>query len=112
MTQPNLINQSEVSQVSEESCLIEILKEIQETPQEYWSNLLEIIRVFRKSVTSKRELLTDFQPEDLDRQNQEILNQQHQALKELTKEWLEEGDKQEQTETWEYLTQGTDDNPF
>ncbi|MBD2501313.1 hypothetical protein [Anabaena azotica] len=112
MTQPNLINQSDVSQVSEESCLIEILEEIQETPQEHWSNLLEIIRVFRKSVTSRRELLTHLQQENLDRQNQEILNQQHQALQELTREWLEEGDEQEQTETWESLTQGIDDNPF
>lgn len=33
MTQPNLINQSEANQVSEETCLIEIFKEIQEIPQ-------------------------------------------------------------------------------
>ncbi|MBE9050854.1 hypothetical protein IQ243_10590 [Nostocales cyanobacterium LEGE 11386] len=112
MTQPNLINQTEVSQINEETCLIEILQEIQETPQEYWSNLLEIIRVFRKSVTIKPELLSHFQQEDWNRQNQEILNHQHQALKELTKEWLEAGDEQEQTETWEYLNQAIDDNPF
>ncbi|MBD2360891.1 hypothetical protein H6G36_06815 [Anabaena minutissima FACHB-250] len=111
MTQPNLINKAEISKTHEETCLIEILGEIQATPKEYWSNLLEIIRVFRKSVTIKPEVLTHFQ-QDLDKQNQEVLNQQHQALKQLTKQWLEEGDEQEQTETWEYLTQSTDDNPF
>lgn len=112
MTQPNLINQAEASNISEESCLTEILQEIQETPQEYWSNLLEIIRVFRKSVTIKPELLTNFGQEDLNSQTKKLLHQQHQALKELTKEWIKSGDKQEQTETWEYLNQAIDNNPF
>ncbi|AFY50564.1 hypothetical protein Nos7524_4827 [Nostoc sp. PCC 7524] len=112
MTQPNLINQAEASHISEASCLTEILQEIQETPQEYWSNLLEIMRVFRKSVTIKPELLTNFEQEDLDIQTKKLLHQQHQALKELTKEWLQAGDEREQTETWEYLNQAIDDNPF
>ncbi len=111
MSQFNLINKSEVSKNREESFLIEMLSEIQEIPQEYWSNLLEIIRVFRKTVTIKPELLSQSQQE-LDKQEQKISNQQHQALKQLTKQWLEEGDEKEQTETWEYLTQAIDDNPF
>jgi len=111
MSESNLINKSEVSKSREESFLIEMLSEIQEIPQEYWSNLLEIIRVFRKSVTIKSELLSQSQQE-LDKQEQEILNQQHQALKQLTKQWLEAGDEKEQTETSEYLTQEIDDNPF
>ncbi|MBW4563766.1 MAG: hypothetical protein KME32_21995 [Mojavia pulchra JT2-VF2] len=109
MSQSNLINKSEVSKSREESFLIELLSEIQETPQEYWSNLLEIIRVFRKSVTIKPELLTN-SPEELDKHEQKILHHQHQALKKLTKQWLEEGDGHEQTETWEYLNQAIDDN--
>jgi uncharacterized damage-inducible protein DinB len=111
MSQSNLINKSEVSHSSDESFLIEILTEIQETPKEYWSNLLEIIRVFRKSVTIKPELLTN-SPQELDQHEQKILHQQHQALKELSKQWLEEGDEHEQTETWESLNQPIDDNPF
>lgn len=35
----------------------------------------------------------------------EKLIQQHQALSKLTKEWIEEGDEKEQTETWNYLHQ-------
>ncbi|MBD2681338.1 MULTISPECIES: hypothetical protein [Nostoc] len=69
----------------EETCMVEILKEIQEMPKEYWPNLLAIIRVFRESVTIKQELLT-YSQKELDKQEQEILNQQHQALKQLTKE--------------------------
>jgi hypothetical protein len=113
MSQSNLINNSEFSKSREESFLIEILTEIQETPQEYWENLLKIIRLFRKSVTIKPELLTN-SLEELDKHEQKILHQQHQALKELTKQWLEEGDEYEQTETWEYLNRAMDDddNPF
>ncbi len=111
MSQPNLIKEAEVSNNRGETSIIEILREIQETPKHYWPNLLEIIRLFRESVTIKPELLTFFQKE-LDKQEQEILNQQHQALKELTKQWLEEGDEEEQTETWKKLTQGIDENPF
>ncbi|MBW4649351.1 MAG: hypothetical protein KME06_11785 [Kastovskya adunca ATA6-11-RM4] len=38
------------------------------------------------------------------------LAEQHKALSELTKLWLEEGDEQEQTETWEYLRQVLDED--
>ncbi|BAY61952.1 hypothetical protein NIES22_20190 [Calothrix brevissima NIES-22] len=111
MSQSNLINKSEFTKSSDESFLIEILSEIQQTPQEYWENLLEIVRVFRKSVTIKPELISQSQQE-LDKHEQKILNHQHQALKELTKQWLEQGDGDEQTETWESLNQVSDDNPF
>ena len=91
MSQSDLINKPELSNTTKENHLIEILREIQATPKEYWPN---------------SQLEIDAQ--------QQILNQQHQALKELTKEWLEEGEQEEQTETWEYLRQKQeiDDNPF
>ncbi|MDZ8105864.1 MAG: hypothetical protein RM338_09625 [Nostoc sp. DedQUE12a] len=109
MSQPNLIKEAEASNNQKETCLIEILREIQETPKEYWPNLLAIMRVFRESVTIKPELVSN-SPKELNKQEQEILNQQHQSLKQLTKQWLEEGDEKEQTETWEYLSQAIDDN--
>ncbi|MTJ47921.1 hypothetical protein [Dolichospermum sp. UHCC 0259] len=111
MSQPNLINKPEVSNIAEENCLTEILGEIQATPKEYWQNLLQIMRVFRESVTFKTELLNHDQQE-IDAQQQQILNQQSQALKQLTKEWIEEGELEDQTETWEYLRQEIDENPF
>ncbi len=112
MSQSDLINKPELSNTIEENHLIEILREIQATPKEYWPNLLQIMRVFRESVTFKPEIFNHSHLE-IDAQ-QQILNQQHQALKELTEEWLEEGEQEEQTETWEYLRQKQeiDDNPF
>ncbi|AFZ58111.1 hypothetical protein H6G54_15685 [Anabaena cylindrica FACHB-243] len=104
MSQPNLINKPEVTNTTKENYLTEILHEIQTTPKEYWPNLLQIMRVFRESVTFKTDLLNHNQQE-IDAKQQQLLNQQHQALKQLTKEWLEEGEQQEQTETWEYLRQ-------
>lgn len=109
MSQPDLINKPEVNNNAEESYLTEILQEIQATPKQYWPNLLQILRVFRESVTLKTELSNHTQPE-IDTQHQQLLNQQHQALKRLTKEWLEEGEQEEQTETWEYLRQEIDEN--
>jgi len=111
MSQPNLINKPEVTNTTKENYLTEILREIQTTPKEYWPNLLQIMRVFRESVTFKTELLNHNQQE-IDAKQQQILNQQYQSLKQLTKEWIEEGELQEQTETWEYLRQEIDENPF
>ncbi|MFM7407357.1 MAG: hypothetical protein ACKO3K_12030 [Cuspidothrix sp.] len=80
MSQLNLINKQEVTNTIKENYLTEILREIQTTPKEYWPNLLQIMRVFRESVTFKTELLNHNQQE-IDAQQQQILNQQHQGLK-------------------------------
>ena len=101
-TQKNVIkNQSEHSQNNNyaETSIIELLEEIQTTPREYWSNLLQIMRLFRESVTKNSQL------SDSSEEENHQLTQQHIALSELTQQWIEEGDEQEQTETWEYLKQ-------
>jgi hemerythrin superfamily protein len=90
-----------------EVSITELLQEIQQTPREYWSNLLEIIRLFRESVTLKLDLSGNSEQET---QETDRLTQQHKALSKLTKEWIEEGDEQEQTETWQYLRQALDEN--
>lgn len=91
--------QLEDSYNNAEVSIIELLEEIQTTPKEYWSNLLQIMRLFRESVT-KNSKITDASEEENQR-----LTQQHIALSELTQQWVEEGDETEQTETWEYLKQ-------
>ncbi|HLO88658.1 MAG TPA: hypothetical protein VK203_27115 [Nostocaceae cyanobacterium] len=111
MSQSELIDNPELNNSFEESYLTDVLREIHATPQAYWPNLVQILRVFRESVTLKSELSNHTQSE-IDTQHQDILNQQHQALKKLTKEWLEEGEQEEQTKTWEYLRQTVDENPF
>ncbi len=87
-----------------EVSIIELLEEIQTTPREYWSNLLQIMRLFRESVTKNS------QSSDISEEENHRLTQQHNALRELTQQWIEEGDETEQTETWEYLKQKLDEN--
>ncbi|MBE9211499.1 hypothetical protein IQ247_01990 [Plectonema cf. radiosum LEGE 06105] len=87
-----------------ETSIVELLEEIQTTPREYWSNLLQIMRLFRESVTKNSQL------PDISKEENHRLIQQHIALSELTQEWIQEGDEIEQTETWEYLKQKLDEN--
>ncbi|NEQ67433.1 MAG: hypothetical protein F6K21_18375 [Symploca sp. SIO2D2] len=90
--------------------LAKLMVEIQQTPAEYLPNLLQILRLFRESVTLK-QISSDAPEQKSTPETQESnqLTQQHQALKELTKAWIEEGDEEEQTETWEYLRQALDE---
>jgi uncharacterized damage-inducible protein DinB len=91
--------------------LAKLLLEIQQTPEEYLPNLLQIVRLFRESITMK-PVRSDASEQNATPETLETnrLAQQHKALKELTRQWIEEGDEQEQTETWEYLRQALDEN--
>jgi hypothetical protein len=99
------------STVSDNHVLAKLILEIQQTPEEYLPNLLQIVRLFRESVTlnptSSDTSEQNATPETLEANR---LAQQHKALKELTRLWIEEGDEQEQTETWEYLRQALDED--
>lgn len=92
--------------------IAELLQEIQATPREYWSNLLQMLRLFRETVTIKPgdagEQEAGAYHRETSSEELQLLAKQQQALKELTKQWIEEGDEQEQTETWEYLRQALD----
>lgn len=77
----------------------EILTEIQLTPQEQWHNLLQIMRTFRQA-TNPDPQPVPLTPEEQQRKEQIKRNQ---AVIELLREWEEEGDEQEQTETFNYL---------
>jgi len=69
------------------------------------------MRLFRESVTPKPELSEAFDQKTTPQIHEAgRLTQQHQALSQLTKQWIEEGDEQEQTETWEYLRQALDED--
>jgi hypothetical protein len=65
--------------------ITDILKEMQQLPREYWFNLLQIIKLYRESVTQTAVL----EPT----QETDRLMQQHRALVELSKQWIEEGDQ-------------------
>ncbi|MDY6785671.1 MAG: hypothetical protein SW833_24500 [Cyanobacteriota bacterium] len=79
-----------------EVSISDVLQEFQETPREYWPYLIQIIRIFRAGVTLKPIPPNPSPPTPTDEMTEaEILAKQHEALKELTRQWIEEGDEQE-----------------
>jgi len=99
------------SAIQDNDILAKLIVEIQQTPAEHLPNLLQILCLFRESVTLNP--IPSDAPEEKsipETQENNQLTQQHQALKKLTKAWIEEGDEEEQTETWEYLRQALDED--
>ncbi|MEG3847306.1 hypothetical protein QT971_10835 [Microcoleus sp. herbarium19] len=86
--------------------IAEFLGIIQQTPREYWPNLLQMMRLFLETVTLKPALSESAPtPEKIDitKLSLEERIQRNQGAIELINSWIEEGDEQEQTETAEYL---------
>ena len=109
MKKTDIIDQPKTTANPEVSILQEILQEIEAIPKEYWLNLLAILRAFRKTTTMTTTSISETN-RDNQQQETDFLNRQHQELKKLTKQWLEEGDQEEQTETWQYLTKALEGN--
>jgi len=90
--------------------LAKLILEIQQTPEEYLPNLLQIVRLFRESVTMK-PVKSDASTKAMDEiKNPDPVNKavRQIALSELLRSWREEGDEQEQKETWEILSKALD----
>lgn len=110
------ISESESSEdnsaASENHVLAKLILEIQQTPEEYLPNFLQIVRLFRESVTMKsvrsHTSEQNATPETLEANR---LAQQYKALNELTRLWIEQGDEQEQTETAEILRKALEEEP-
>jgi hypothetical protein len=85
--------------------LAKLILEIQQTPEEYLPNLLQIVRLFRKSVTMKpvRSEASIKAMDEIKNPDPVKKTVQQIALSELLRKWEEEGDEQEQTETAEIL---------
>ncbi|MUG92490.1 hypothetical protein F7734_08475 [Scytonema sp. UIC 10036] len=90
-----------------------LVLEIEKIPREYWTNLLQIIRLYGESLT-KKPASSDAWAKAMD----EIKNPdpvlkaaRQQALSELLRKWQEEGDEQEQTETAEVLRKALEEHP-
>ena len=72
-----------------------LTQEIQQIPSAQWNNLLELLKIFRQSVNPPQTL------------NPPIVNQ---AALDLLRSWREDGDEDEQRETWEFLQQALDED--
>lgn len=88
-----------------------LVLEIDKIPQEYWQNLLEIIRLFRKSVMIKATPVDAWEKVKHDLKNPDpvVDAARQKALSEMLRSWDEEGDEQEQKETWEILSKALDE---
>jgi hypothetical protein len=91
--------------------LAKLILEIQQTPEEYLPNLLQIVRLFRESVTMKPVRSPAYAKAIDEIKNPDPVKKtvQQIALSELLRSWREEGDEQEQKETWEILSQALDE---
>ncbi len=91
--------------------LAKLILEIQQTPEEYLPNLLQIVRLFRESVTMKPVRSPAYAKAMDEIKNPDPVKKtvQQIALSELLRSWREEGDEQEQKETWQILSQALDE---
>ncbi|NQE35904.1 hypothetical protein [Microcoleus asticus] len=88
--------------------IAEFLGVIQQTPREYWPNLLQMMRLFMETVTVKPVLSEPPQTSekiDITKLSLEERIQRNQGAIELLRSWREEDDEQDQKETAEYLEQ-------
>ncbi len=88
--------------------IAEFLCVIQQTPREYWPNLLQMMRLFLETVTVKPVLSEPAQISeqiDITKLSLEERIQRNQGAIELLRSWREDDDEQEQKETAEYLEQ-------
>jgi hypothetical protein len=93
--------------------LAKLILEIQQTPEEYLPNLLQIVRLFRESVTMK-PVRSDAYAKVMDEvKNPDPVKKavRQIAVSELLRKWEEDGDEQEQTETAEILRKALEEDP-
>lgn len=74
-----------------------LVREIEQTPPSQWGHLLEILRIFRQSVAASSQSSTTTPPVN-------------QAALDLLRSWREDGNEEEQRETWEFLQQALDED--
>ena len=98
---------SSVAKYPEKATLADILKEVEQTPQEQWEILLQVIRQFRQSLKMQPSSTEawDAVMNQIRNENPAQKEVRDSALSELLQSWEEEADEQEQKETWEYIRQ-------
>jgi len=108
---PNTVTESDFPH--DKHILGKLILEIQQTPEEYLPNLLQIVRLFRESVTMKPVRSHTYAKAIDEIKNPDPVKKavRHIALSELLRQWEEEGDEQEQTETAEILRKALEEDP-
>ena len=91
--------------------IAEFLRVIQQTPREYWPYLLQMMGLFRDTVTVKPAASNGGEKAIDEIQTIDPIKQ-HEALSKLIQSWIDEGDEVEQTETAEYLRKALEEDPI
>lgn len=86
------------SQIKVTKQRLELLTEIEQTPEEYISDLLQIVRLFRQSVVNKKTSINAWD-QAINQINSSDYDQEKQIkLKQLFQSWSELDDESEQKE--------------
>jgi hypothetical protein len=83
----------------------DLLLEIEHTPEEYIPELLQIVRLFRQSVTMKQTSLKNWENAINEINESDAIKKEHRKtnIKRLFESWNELDDQQEQQETLEVI---------
>lgn len=105
-------NDNPIENKSEKATLTAILKEIEQTLEEQWETLLQVIRQFRQSLKMQLSPTETWETVMNQIRNEDPTQQaaRQQALTDLLQSWEEEGDEQEQKETWEFIKQALNED--
>jgi len=83
----------------------DLLLEIEHTPEEYIPELLQIVRLFRQSVTMKQTSLKNWENAINEIDESDAIKKEHRKtnIKRLFESWNESDDQQEQQENLEVI---------
>jgi transketolase len=94
----------------QKATLVDILKEVEQTPQEQWEMLLQVIRQFRQNLKMQPSSTEAWNTvmNQIRNENPTQKDARDLAVSQLLQSWEDESDEQEQKETWEYIKQALD----
>lgn len=110
MSEHGLNDTAIATEIYSTDSLEQIKSEIEQIPQEYLPKLLQMIRLFQEIVVMKQESSAYAQAIAFSKLPEEERKKRNQAAIELLNSWVEEGDEQEQKETWEILQKALDES--
>ena len=84
---------------------LDLLKEIEETPEEYIPELLKLVRFFRQSLVMKETSSNSWNNamNQIDNSDLTTLKEKQKRIQQLLKSWSELDDEDEQKETLEII---------
>ncbi|MEA5504833.1 hypothetical protein VB735_17315 [Halotia wernerae UHCC 0503] len=100
-----MINHTPPTAKSSTNPRTDLLLEIEQTPEEYIPNLVQIVRLFRQSLAMQKTSLNTWEKAINEINHPDAIKQQQRKtnIQQLLESWNESGDQQEQQETLEII---------